>query len=313
MILIEELLVTQIEPKLKHPTIFKHFDALEQGEAFVINNDHDPKPLYYQLLGERGNTFSWKYLEEGPETWRVQISKNQLAGNGETVGEMVAKDIRKAEVFKKLGIDFCCGGNKTLKEASEAAGVPEADIQKALERVDEIVSHPAQDMSKWSPNLMADYIVETHHRFVKEQSPILLSLAEKVAAHHENQHPELKRLVQGVRHFLEELQLHLLKEEEILFPAIKELNLLNEEVHTSPEDAHAIQKVINLMVREHEVAGEDLVYFRKLTNDYTLPPDACNSYAYLFDKMAAFENDLHMHIHLENNILFPKVAALLKK
>lgn len=313
MILIEELIVTQIEPKLKHPTIFKHFDALENGEGFVINNDHDPKPLYYQLLGERGNTFSWKYLEEGPNTWRVRISKNQEAGHVETVGEMVAKDIRKAEVFKKMGIDFCCGGNKTLKEAGEAAGISEAEINAALERVDEVVTHPAQDMTKWSPNLLADYIVETHHRFVKEQSPILMSLAEKVAAHHEHQHPELKRLVQGVRHFLEELQLHLVKEEEILFPAIKELNLLSEGPNTSPEDAHAIQKVINLMVREHEVAGEDLQYFRKLTNHYTLPEDACNSYAYLFNKMEAFENDLHMHIHLENNILFSKVSALIKQ
>ncbi|HRN91921.1 MAG TPA: iron-sulfur cluster repair di-iron protein [Ferruginibacter sp.] len=313
MILIEELIVTQIEPKLKHPTIFKHFDALDHGEGFIINNDHDPKPLYYQLLGERGNTFSWKYLEEGPETWRVQISKNQEAKAGETVGEMVAKDIRKAEVFKKMGIDFCCGGNKTLKEAGEAAGISEEEINAALERVDEVVSQPALDMTKWSPNLLADYIVETHHRYVKEQSPLLMSLAEKVAAHHELQHPELKRLVQGVRHFLEELHLHLVKEEEILFPAIKELNLLNEDPKTSPEDAHAIQTVINLMVREHEVAGEDLVYFRKLTNNYTLPADACNSYAYLFDKMAAFENDLHMHIHLENNLLFPKVSALLKQ
>lgn len=313
MILIEELIVTQIEPKLKHPTIFKHFDALDHGEGFIINNDHDPKPLYYQLLGERGNTFSWKYLEEGPETWRVQISKNQQAKAGETVGEMVAKDIRKAEVFKKMGIDFCCGGNKTLKEAGEAAGISEEEINAALERVDEVVSQPALDMTKWSPNLLADYIVETHHRYVKEQSPLLMSLAEKVAAHHELQHPELKRLVQGVRHFLEELHLHLVKEEEILFPAIKELNLLNEVPKTSSEDAHAIQKVINLSVREHEVAGEDLVYFRKLTNNYTLPADACNSYAYLFDKMAAFENDLHMHIHLENNLLFPKVSALLKQ
>lgn len=313
MILIEELIVTQIEPKLKHPTIFKHFDALDNGEGFIINNDHDPKPLYYQLLGERGNTFSWKYLEEGPETWRVQISKKQQAKAGETVGEMVAKDIRKAEVFKKMGIDFCCGGNKTLKEAGEAAGISEEEINAALERVDEVVSQPALDMTKWSPNLLADYIVETHHRYVKEQSPLLMSLAEKVAAHHELQHPELKRLVQGVRHFLEELHLHLVKEEEILFPAIKELNLLNEDPKTSPEDAHAIQKVINLMVREHEVAGEDLVYFRKLTNNYTLPADACNSYAYLFDKMSDFENDLHMHIHLENNLLFPKVSALLKQ
>jgi regulator of cell morphogenesis and NO signaling len=114
--------VTLIEPRLKHPTIFKHFDALKEGEAFQILNDHDPKPLYYQLLGERGNIFTWSYLEQGPQWWKVQIKKNDLA-NGETVGEIAAKDIRKAEVFKKYGIDFCCGGKKSLKQVCEEKGL----------------------------------------------------------------------------------------------------------------------------------------------------------------------------------------------
>src|SRR5690606_19598496 len=96
--------VTRIEPRLKHPTIFEHFDALEAGEDFTILNDHDPKPLYYQLLGERGNCFTWEYLEAGPQWWRVRISKPASDGQQETVGEIAAKDIRKAETLKKLGI-----------------------------------------------------------------------------------------------------------------------------------------------------------------------------------------------------------------
>ncbi|MDQ2862511.1 MAG: DUF542 domain-containing protein, partial [Bacteroidota bacterium] len=109
--------VTLIEPKLKHPTIFVKFDELNAGESLTIHNDHDPKPLYYQLLGERGNIFTWEYLEEGPQLWRVKISK-KLSGQGdETLGEIAVKDLRKAEVFKKYGLDFCCGGKKTVKEA----------------------------------------------------------------------------------------------------------------------------------------------------------------------------------------------------
>lgn len=117
MATIDTLDVTKIEPRLKHPTIFEHFDALKAGESFAIHNDHDPKPLYYQLLGQRGNIFSWEYLQAGPEIWLVKIEKNKAdeAGNIETVGNIAAKDYRKAEVFKKFGIDFCCAGNRSLK------------------------------------------------------------------------------------------------------------------------------------------------------------------------------------------------------
>lgn len=113
-----ELNVTLLEPKLKHPTIFKHFDSLQPGEAFYILNDHDPKPLYYQMIAERGNVFTWKYEEKGPVWWKVLIQKNN-AGEGPTLGELAAADIRKAEVFKKYGLDFCCGGKKSLKQACE--------------------------------------------------------------------------------------------------------------------------------------------------------------------------------------------------
>src|SRR5688572_19467030 len=114
--------VTLLEPKLKHPTIFKYFDALEPGVGFMILNDHDPKPLYYQMLGERGNIFTWTYLEKGPTWWKVLIKKND-ASTGETIGEIAAADIRKAEVFRKYGIDFCCGGKRSLKQVCEEKGL----------------------------------------------------------------------------------------------------------------------------------------------------------------------------------------------
>jgi regulator of cell morphogenesis and NO signaling len=114
--------VTLLEPRQKHPTIFVRFDELNEGESLIIHNDHDPKPLYYQLIGERGNIFSWEYLEEGPEWWKVKISKRNLGEKEETLGEIAVKDLRKAEVFKKYGIDFCCGGKKTVKEACAEKG-----------------------------------------------------------------------------------------------------------------------------------------------------------------------------------------------
>ena len=139
--------VTLIEPRLKHPTIFKNFDALKEGEAFVILNDHDHKTLYSQMLGERDKTFSWTYLEKGPQWWQVQIRKNDLQ-TGETVGEIAAKDLRKAEVFKKYGIDFCCGGKKTLKQACEEKGIEIEALEAELESAQPAFGQSANDYNR---------------------------------------------------------------------------------------------------------------------------------------------------------------------
>ncbi|RRN76706.1 DUF2249 domain-containing protein, partial [Pseudoxanthomonas sp. SGD-10] len=160
---IEILDVTVIEPKLKHPVIFEKFDALEQGEAFIINNDHDPKPLYYQLLAERGQTFSWEYLESGPQIWKVKIAKANK--EGETIGDIVAKDFRKAQVFKKLGIDFCCGGKKTLAEVSQKQGIDINLLKQELESVNSAGENPSFDFNKWELDFLSDYIVNIHHAY----------------------------------------------------------------------------------------------------------------------------------------------------
>lgn len=303
--------VTKIEPRLKHPTIFEHFDALNPGENFTIHNDHDPKPLYYQLLGERGNIFSWEYLQEGPQIWLVKIAKNGIdkAGNIETVGSIAAKDYRKAEVFKKFGIDFCCGGEKSLKEASAEAGISEELLKTELEKANLVTTSPSQDYNKWALDFLADYIKNTHHQYVKETAPIINGLADKVANAHGAQHPELIDVAERVKGLMTDLLGHLVKEESILFPNIKTLVSKREQGDKSPLEG-SLNKAIELMHDEHDHAGEDLRYIRKITHDYALPADACNSYVYLFEKLKEFEDDLFRHIHLENNILFPKAIAL---
>ncbi len=302
--------VTRIEPRLKHPTIFEHFDALDQGEDFVILNDHDPKPLYYQLLGERGNYFTWEYLEAGPQWWRVRIAKPDGAATGETVGEIAAKDIRKAEAMRKLGIDFCCGGKKTLKEAALAVGLDEQQVKARLEEAASSSSGAAAvalDFDKWDLGFLADYIYNVHHRYVREQGPIIEQLADKVAMRHGFEHHELMELAEGMHAFMAELYSHLAHEEEDLFPVVKRLG------SGAEGRSQHIAEVVRHMEDEHESAGEELRRFRALTKDYRLPANACNSYTYLFDKIKAFENDLFQHIHLENNILFPKVVKLEKE
>lgn len=307
MIKTAQLDVTKIEPRLKHPTIFDHFDSLEQGESFTILNDHDPKPLYYQLLGERGNIFTWEYLEAGPEYWQVRIAKPGSEDHAPTVGEIAAKDIKKAEVFKKLGIDFCCGGKKTLREAAQSAGINEDQLLQELEKASAQTTTAANhDFSSWDLGFLADYIYNIHHKYIREQGPIIEQLADKVALRHGPEHQELIALAKELHDLMDDLYLHIEKEEHKLFPLIKQPD-------SAAFSETEINDIIKNMEHEHESAGEELRRFRALTKDYTLPKNACNSYVYLYDKIREFESDLFQHIHLENNILFPKAIKAMKE
>lgn len=299
-----ELDVTKIEPRMKHPTIFEHFDALESGESFTILNDHDPKPLYYQLLGERGNIFTWEYLESGPDVWRVAIAK-PTAEHEPTIGEIAAKDYRKLEVFKKLGIDFCCGGEKTLKSVIAEKGLDERKVMDALAQTAAVATgNKAHNFNEWSLSFLSEYLLNTHHKYVMEAGPIIERLAEKVAHRHGAQEPHLHELSRKVGLMMEDLYEHLEEEEEKLFPHVKALE-------NGVANAEIAAELIDLLNDDHESAGDELRALRQLTNDYSLPTGACNSYTYLFEKLKEFEQDLFEHIHLENNILFPKTRALL--
>ena len=304
--------VTVIEPRLKHPTIFKYFDALKEGEAFQILNDHDPKPLYYQLLGERGNIFTWTYLEKGPQWWRVQMRKNDLQ-SGETVGEIAAKDLRKAEVFKKYGIDFCCGGKKSLKQACEEKGLDVTVVEAELENPAPAVQ-PANDFNRWEADFLADYIYNQHHIYYYNEMPVIKGLLTKVMQHHGSNHPELKYLYSLFSQLVQELDTHFMREEKVVFPFIKALVLAkktgNFEVLNSQP---SLTEPIQIMEVDHEAAGGILADMKKLAGDYNPPADACNSYQYLYKKLKELDEDLHQHIHLENNILFPKALKLEKE
>jgi regulator of cell morphogenesis and NO signaling len=304
----EVLDVTKIEPRLKHPTIFEHFDQLAGGQAFVIHNDHDPKPLYYQLLGERGNCFSWTYQLNGPEVWEVEIRKNDPGKQEETLGEIVSKDIRKAEVFKKLGLDFCCGGKKSLKDACHEKGLDFTAVKAELDKANTDNSAlPKHDFNSWSLSFLADYIVNVHHSYVKQNLPVIEELSEKVANRHGQAHPELVQIMRLVEEMASELKLHLKKEELVLFPYIKQLE--NKEEGAGQGFA-SIKEPIAAMHNDHDIVGDIAEHIRLISYNYQLPAGACNSYTLLFRKLEDFENDLHMHIHLENNILFPKAIEL---
>lgn len=306
--------VTVIEPRLKHPAIFQKFDSLPSGEAFIIHNDHDPKPLYYQLQAERGPIFTWEYLENGPEVWEVKITKNNPGKQEETIGEIVAKDYRKAQVFKKFGIDFCCGGRKTLAEVCKNKGIAVAQVEQELAVIDEQRENPSLDFQKWETGFLADYIINTHHRYIKENTAFIIELAQKVARVHGSAHPELPAVAEAFSRTGQDLLHHVMKEESILFPNIKVLSDARKKGVKLPETSFGlVSNPIRVMESEHEQAGEDFELIRKLTSGYQIPADACNSYTTLYKKLEEFENDLHQHVHLENNILFPQAVELEKE
>lgn len=305
---IKVLDVTALEPRMKHPTIFAWFDKLAGGEEFMIHNDHDPKPLYYQLLGERGNTFTWEYIENGPEDWLVKIGKLPEGAAEQTIGEIAAKDLRKVEVFKKYGLDFCCGGKKTVKEACLEKGLDVTKIEKELQETNQQNPVAALNFSDWKPEFLAEYIVNVHHGYIKKVMPDLVQYAVKVRNVHAGSHPELMEVAQLVQILENELREHLQEEEELVFPAIKKLSA----GANKSNDFENLDKSIQLMEDEHDEVGKILARLREITGGYTLPSDACASYTLLYNTLNSFENDMFTHIHLENNILFPSAAEQLK-
>lgn len=311
---IETLDVTQIEPRFKHPTIFQHFDALQEGDAFVIHNDHDPKPLYYQLLAERGDIFNWDYLKQGPDIFEIKIAKKKLGRGEETVGEIAAKDLRKAEVFKKFGIDFCCDGKKSLKEACKEAGVSETEVKEVLKHLPEQSAKGRQmDFDSWDLDFLADYIVNVHHKYVRESTPLLAGLSQKIAQHHGPHHPELFEIQHHVEGLLKEMHSHQIKEEKILFPFIRQMS--QSERDGSPfsfPPFGTIESPVEMMLHDHDEVAAHLHAVEKLSDNYLVPADGCESYALYFHKLQEMDDDLHVHIHLENNILFPKAVKMEK-
>lgn len=231
-----------------------------------------------------------------------------------TIGDFVAKDFRTAAVFSKYGIDFCCKGNRTIEEACEKKGMNFSQIEKEVNSVLATKSEGAIDFKSWPTDLLIDYIEKTHHRYVEEKSTVLVAFLDKLSKVHGHNHPELFEIKELFDGCAGELAQHMKKEELILFPFIKKMetairtNQLIEQPHFG-----TVENPITIMKHEHENEGDRFVKIAELTNNYTPPADACNTYKVTFAMLQEFEQDLHKHIHLENNILFPKAIEMQSK
>lgn len=221
------------------------------------------------------------------------------------VGDLVTEKPGRSRVFEALGIDYCCGGLKPLGQACKDQGL---DAEQVLEQLQASDVEPAGDERDWkraSMTELADHIEQTHHQYLRKELPRLSELTGKVRQAHGETQPhlvEVERTFQGLK---AELDAHMLKEEQVLFPIIRRLELAD---LTPAKHCGSVNNPIRMMEHEHDDAGQGLSRLRELTHNYTVPKDACGTYRAMLDALERLERDLHLHIHKENNILFPRAS-----
>lgn len=230
-----------------------------------------------------------------------------------TIGEIVAHDFRTAALFSKLGIDFCCRGNRTIEEVSEKKGLDATQLQRELDEILQKTESGSIDFKSWPLDLLADYVEKTHHRYIEEKTPVLLAFLHKLCKVHGERHPELFEINRLFTESAQDLAAHLKKEELILFPFVRKMvnARITGKKFERPQFG-TVENPIEMMKHEHDTEGERFREIARLTNHYTAPADGCNTYRTAFLMLEEFEQDLHKHIHLENNILFPNALALEK-
>lgn len=229
------------------------------------------------------------------------------------IGNMVAEDFRTAAIFKRHGIDFCCKGGRTIEEACSNKKLDPEKIYAELEAIPKNEGSSI-DFNSWPLDLLADYIEKTHHRYVEEKTPVLQAFLDKLCKVHGGRHPELFEINTLFNESAHDLAAHMKKEELILFPFVRSMIKAKISGSHLPQPAFGtVENPVNMMQHEHTVEGERFRKIAEITDEYLPPADACNTYKVAFAMLQDFENDLHKHIHLENNILFPKAIQLEKE
>lgn len=225
----------------------------------------------------------------------------------ETVGSVVTRRPALSRVFEQVSIDYCCGGKKTLEEACQEKGIDPLTFLSTLEEALPTDGEDSVDTAAMSLSELADHIVKTHHAYLRIEFPRLDRLTKKVASVHGKTDPRLYRVRETYKALEEELTSHMMKEERILFPMVRQLEADNEAPMLL---CGTLGNIIHQMEKEHEQAGSALESLRELTDGFKAPEWACNTYCVLLDTLDNLERDLHKHIHKENNVLFPRALEI---
>ncbi len=242
---------------------------------------------------------------------RSEILNNEFSGR--TLSEIVTHNFRAAAVFEKYNLDFCCGGKKPVSEACREKGLNSSEIFEELRSIGN-EGKGSENHSDWEPDFLIDYIVNNHHAYIVRMIPILSAHTQKIASVHGKNHPELIKAAGSFEKVYKELKQHMMKEEQMLFPFIKQLVTAKRDGRkTEAPYFGTVKNPIRMMEAEHQAAGDEMYEIRNLTRGYAIPEDACGTYSATMQELKDFEEDLHKHIYLENFILFPKAVELEKK
>lgn len=233
--------------------------------------------------------------------------------DNKTIGEIVAEDYRTAQIFKNHNIDFCCKGNRSIKEVCKTNNMDPDTLLTEIEAMQQQTSEGGTDYQSWPLDLLADYIEKKHHRYVESRIPELKAYLEKLCRVHGNRHPELIEITRLFHECGGELAAHMKKEELVLFPFIRKMVKTGKGEEIREPYFGTVQNPIEMMMHEHDTEGERFRKIYALCDGYAAPEDACGTYRVTLALLQEFENDLHLHIHLENNILFPKSVVLEKE
>jgi regulator of cell morphogenesis and NO signaling len=230
--------------------------------------------------------------------------------SGTTIRHIVAEDFRTAAVFQKYGIDFCCGGDRPVAEACRERGIDDRGLIADLEAATATTSD-APRFSAWDLALLMRYIVANHHGYVRGAVETLGAHTRKVADAHGDAHPEVREIARRFQAIADEMVSHMAREERVLFPYIRALEQAQRTGSPRPSAPFAtVASPIAMMEAEHESAGQTMLAIRRLSGGYAPPADACTTFTVTYRELEAFEADLHRHVHLENNILFPRALAI---
>lgn len=223
-----------------------------------------------------------------------------------TVGEAVADNIKRVKVFQQHGIDFCCGGKVSLEHAAGKKGLAVDRLIEDLKRIDQSSSPDDIAWTERSIPEIVEHVLITYHEPLKAELPRLHQMLKKVASVHGPEHPELPELFSRFTRFESEMYHHMAKEENVLFPMCVDLAT---GTNSTPGFCSSVEGPIRVMLMEHDDAGEFFAVMNRLTDGLTPPPGACNTYRASFDGLKDLEREMHLHIHMENNVLFPKALA----
>jgi regulator of cell morphogenesis and NO signaling len=228
-----------------------------------------------------------------------------------TVGELAAEMPNSIRVFESWKIDYCCGGATPLADACAAVGKTLGDFASAIENAAVISDGVAREWSSESLDAIATHICDTYHRYTREELATLQPIAEKVLGVHGARHDELAGVLATVLDLANDMLPHMLKEEQVLFPYVQHLEAASDHGLPAPTPFFGtVKNPVRMMMLEHDRVGELLARLRSLTSDYTVPHDACFSYRELYRRLAEFEQRTHEHVHIENNVYFPRAVAL---